>query len=87
MNTLTHVSEDGAPTMVDVGNKAVTARSAVAESRVRLVHGDTALSPYSTGTWGSRCAVMSGKRASSSAIRRSSSRRSASSWASASARV
>jgi cyclic pyranopterin phosphate synthase len=36
MNTLTHVSEDGAPTMVDVGNKAVTARSAVAESRVRL---------------------------------------------------
>jgi cyclic pyranopterin phosphate synthase len=36
MNTLTHVSDDGAPTMVDVGNKAVTARSAVAESRVRL---------------------------------------------------
>ena len=36
MNTLTHVSNDGAPTMVDVGNKAVTARSAVAESRVRL---------------------------------------------------
>jgi carbon-monoxide dehydrogenase large subunit len=30
------------------------------EARVRLVHGDTALSPYSTGTWGSRCAVMSG---------------------------
>ncbi len=30
------------------------------EQRVRLVHGDTALSPYSTGTWGSRCAVMSG---------------------------
>lgn len=28
--------------------------------RVRLVHGDTAISPYSTGTWGSRCAVMSG---------------------------
>ncbi len=27
---------------------------------VRLIHGDTALSPYSTGTWGSRCAVMSG---------------------------
>lgn len=27
---------------------------------VRLVHGDTAMSPYSTGTWGSRCAVMSG---------------------------
>lgn len=27
---------------------------------VRLVHGDTALSPYSTGTWGSRSAVMAG---------------------------
>jgi len=30
------------------------------EAQVRLVHGDTAMSPYSTGTWGSRCAVMSG---------------------------
>ncbi len=29
-------------------------------AQVRLVHGDTAQSPYSTGTWGSRCAVMSG---------------------------
>jgi aerobic carbon-monoxide dehydrogenase large subunit len=28
--------------------------------KVRLVHGDTALTPYSTGTWGSRCIVMSG---------------------------
>ena len=28
--------------------------------KVRLVHGDTALTPYSTGTWGSRSAVMSG---------------------------
>ena len=28
--------------------------------KVRLVHGDTAQTPYSTGTWGSRCAVMSG---------------------------
>jgi len=27
---------------------------------VRLIHGDTGLSPFSTGTWGSRCAVMSG---------------------------
>jgi carbon-monoxide dehydrogenase large subunit len=27
---------------------------------VRLVHGDTGLTPYSTGTWGSRCMVMSG---------------------------
>ena len=28
--------------------------------RVRIGHGDTALSPYSTGTWGSRSAVMAG---------------------------
>ena len=28
--------------------------------RIQLVHGDTALTPYSTGTWGSRCAIMSG---------------------------
>ncbi|QQP92802.1 xanthine dehydrogenase family protein molybdopterin-binding subunit (plasmid) [Skermanella sp. TT6] len=27
---------------------------------VRVVHGDTALTPYSTGTWGSRCIVMAG---------------------------
>ena len=27
---------------------------------VRLVHGDTGVTPYSTGTWGSRCMVMSG---------------------------
>jgi cyclic pyranopterin phosphate synthase len=33
--TLTHV-EDGRPSMVDVGGKAVTARTAVAESRVCL---------------------------------------------------
>jgi carbon-monoxide dehydrogenase large subunit len=32
----------------------------IAPANVRLVHGDTALTPYSTGTWGSRCAVMSG---------------------------
>jgi carbon-monoxide dehydrogenase large subunit len=29
-------------------------------AKVALVHGDTALTPYSTGTWGSRCAVMAG---------------------------
>jgi len=28
--------------------------------RIRVVHGDTAVTPYSTGTWGSRCAVMAG---------------------------
>jgi aerobic carbon-monoxide dehydrogenase large subunit len=29
-------------------------------AKVKLVHGDTAYTPYSTGTWGSRCMVMSG---------------------------
>ncbi len=29
-------------------------------AHVRVLHGDTATSPYSTGTWGSRCAVMAG---------------------------
>jgi carbon-monoxide dehydrogenase large subunit len=28
--------------------------------RVKVVHGDTGLTPYSTGTWGSRCMVMAG---------------------------
>jgi cyclic pyranopterin phosphate synthase len=36
MGTLTHVTGDGRPLMVDVGAKPVTARSALAESRVRL---------------------------------------------------
>lgn len=29
-------------------------------AKVRLVHGDTAMTPYSTGTWGSRSMVMAG---------------------------
>ncbi len=29
-------------------------------AKTRVVHGDTALTPYSTGTWGSRCGVMAG---------------------------
>jgi carbon-monoxide dehydrogenase large subunit len=29
-------------------------------ARVKVVHGDTGCTPYSTGTWGSRCMVMSG---------------------------
>ncbi|MBM3572711.1 MAG: xanthine dehydrogenase family protein, partial [Alphaproteobacteria bacterium] len=29
-------------------------------NHVRLIHGDTGVTPYSTGIWGSRCAVMSG---------------------------
>ena len=36
MTTFTHVGSDGNPAMVDVGSKEVTARSALAESRVRL---------------------------------------------------
>lgn len=28
--------------------------------RIRVVHGDTGCTPYSTGTWGSRCMVMAG---------------------------
>ena len=28
--------------------------------RIKVVHGDTAMTPYSTGTWGSRCMVMAG---------------------------
>jgi aerobic carbon-monoxide dehydrogenase large subunit len=32
----------------------------VPHDRIKVVHGDTALTPYSTGTWGSRCAIMSG---------------------------
>ena len=32
----------------------------VAHDRIKVLHGDTALSPYSTGTWGSRCMIMSG---------------------------
>jgi carbon-monoxide dehydrogenase large subunit len=29
-------------------------------SKIKLVHGDTEYTPYSTGSWGSRCAVMAG---------------------------
>jgi carbon-monoxide dehydrogenase large subunit len=32
----------------------------VPHDRIKLIHGDTAQTPYSTGTWGSRCAIMSG---------------------------
>ncbi len=33
---------------------------------IKIVHGDTAYTPYSTGTWGSRCAVMAGGAVSAS---------------------
>jgi len=29
-------------------------------NKIKVIHGDTAMTPYSTGTWGSRCAVMAG---------------------------
>jgi carbon-monoxide dehydrogenase large subunit len=29
-------------------------------AKIKVVHGDTATTPYSTGTWGSRCMVMAG---------------------------
>jgi carbon-monoxide dehydrogenase large subunit len=32
----------------------------VETAQLSLVHGDTALTPYSTGTWGSLCAGMAG---------------------------
>jgi carbon-monoxide dehydrogenase large subunit len=32
----------------------------IAIERVTVVHGDTEYTPYSTGTWGSRCMVMAG---------------------------
>ncbi|GAA5233938.1 xanthine dehydrogenase family protein molybdopterin-binding subunit [Verticiella sediminum] len=43
-------------TMAQVANSVI----GIAPDRVRVLHGDTATSPYSTGTWGSRCAVMAG---------------------------
>jgi cyclic pyranopterin monophosphate synthase len=36
MARLTHLDESGSPKMVDVGDKAVTARTATAEARLRL---------------------------------------------------
>ncbi len=35
-------------------------RLGIDPAKVKLVHGDTAYTPYSTGTWGSRCIVMAG---------------------------
>ncbi len=32
----------------------------IAHDKITLVHGDTGSTPYSTGTWGSRCMVMAG---------------------------
>ncbi|MGB1007904.1 MAG: xanthine dehydrogenase family protein molybdopterin-binding subunit, partial [Thalassobaculaceae bacterium] len=35
-------------------------RLGIDPAKVKVVHGDTAYTPYSTGTWGSRCIVMAG---------------------------
>jgi carbon-monoxide dehydrogenase large subunit len=43
-------------TMAQVANSVL----GIDPQNVRLVHGDTGLTPYSTGTWGSRSMVMSG---------------------------
>jgi len=43
-------------TMAQVANSVL----GIDTDNVRLVHGDTGLTPYSTGTWGSRSMVMSG---------------------------
>ncbi len=43
-------------TMAQVAHTAL----GIDPANVRVMHGDTATSPYSTGTWGSRCAVMAG---------------------------
>ena len=43
-------------TMAQVANQVL----GIAIDKVRLSHGDTGQSPYSTGTWGSRSMVMSG---------------------------
>jgi carbon-monoxide dehydrogenase large subunit len=43
-------------TMAQVANEML----GVDVSKIRLIHGDTAMTPYSTGTWGSRSMVMAG---------------------------
>ncbi|RVU35112.1 xanthine dehydrogenase family protein molybdopterin-binding subunit [Hwanghaeella grinnelliae] len=35
-------------------------RLGITIEKIKVVHGDTAYTPYSTGTWGSRCIVMAG---------------------------
>ena len=43
-------------TLAQVANEIL----GIAIDKVKVVHGDTQLTPYSTGTWGSRCMVMAG---------------------------
>jgi carbon-monoxide dehydrogenase large subunit len=43
-------------TLAQVANEVL----GIDPARVKVVHGDTQYTPYSTGTWGSRCMVMAG---------------------------
>jgi carbon-monoxide dehydrogenase large subunit len=43
-------------TLAQVANEVL----GIAIDRISVVHGDTEYTPYSTGTWGSRCMVMAG---------------------------
>ncbi len=43
-------------TLAQVANEVL----GIDPDKVKVVHGDTGLTPYSTGTWGSRCMVMAG---------------------------
>jgi carbon-monoxide dehydrogenase large subunit len=43
-------------TLAQIANEVL----GISPDKVKVVHGDTALTPYSTGTWGSRCIVMAG---------------------------
>jgi carbon-monoxide dehydrogenase large subunit len=43
-------------TLAQVANEVL----GIDPARITVVHGDTELTPYSTGTWGSRCMVMAG---------------------------
>ena len=43
-------------TLAQVANEVL----GIHPDKVRVIHGDTALTPYSTGTWGSRAMVMAG---------------------------
>ena len=60
------------------GDDACAGRARSARHRLRqikVVHGDTAMTPYSTGTWGSRCMVMAGGAVGDAPARRSPSAR------------
>lgn len=49
-------------TLAQVASEVLT----IDTDAIKVVHGDTAYTPYSTGTWGSRCAVMAGGAVSAS---------------------